>query len=406
MVFPAMSPRPLTVVWISFFPIEWLDGITEELRTLPKLHPASWQRVLLGELEHREDLRLHIFVLRKQFARSEIFERNGVVFHLIKTLGGLRAPSFYWLDTFLIRRELARVEPDVVHAWGTEGGAALVAGRLGYPYLVTCQGLLNWIGENIPLNGYDRFHAYLEDIALRGASTVTAESSFAVRYLKQRHPHLDIHQVEHSPLAIFFELVRKPQMQPKRFLFVGTFSFLKGGDVLMKALDALVPEMDFELVCIGSTDKVFVDSLRASTSDSLWRRVRFTGSKTAPEIVEELSRATLVIYPTRCDNSPNAVKEAVVAGVPVIASRIGGIVDYVWPSRNGLLFEAGDVEGCRQSIWDACVHPMFGCGTVDGDALREARHYLSVSTMAARFRALYASVANGGRAANATAVLR
>ncbi|MBK7998475.1 MAG: glycosyltransferase family 4 protein [Verrucomicrobia bacterium] len=337
--------RRLVIAWISFFPIEWLEDISPELRSLPKMHPASWQRVLLGELEKRADIQLHIVVLRKHFARSQTFERNGVVFHLIKTIGGLRAPSFYWLDTLLIRRELARIEPDVVHAWGTEGGAALVAGRLGYPYLVTSQGLLNWIGESVPLNRYDRFHAYLEDLAFRGARTVTAESSFAIRYLRRRYPDLDLHQVEHAPLEVFSQVERRPRRSPFQFLFVGGFNFLKGSDVLVRSLDSLATEVDFELVCVGGVDESFRESLKTEVSSSVWRRIRFLGSKTASEIAGLLAEATLMIYPTRCDNSPNAVKEAAVAGVPVLASKVGGIVDYIWPDENGLLFEPEISEG-------------------------------------------------------------
>lgn len=392
-----MSNRPLVLAWISFFPIEWLDDISPELRSLPKMHPASWQRVLLGELEMRTDVRLHIIVLRKHFTHSRTFERNGVVFHLIKTIGGLRAPSFYWLDTILIRRELARIDPDVVHAWGTEGGAALVAGRLGYPYLVTCQGLLNWIGESVPLNRYDRFHACLEDLAFRKAQTVTAESSFAIQYLGQRYPNLNLHQIEHAPLGIFSQIVRCPSFLPFRFLFVGGFNFLKGSDVLIRSLSSLVSEVDFELVCVGGVDESFRKSLKAEVLSSVWSRVRFVGSKSAPEIASFLAGATLMIYPTRCDNSPNAVKEAAVAGVPVLASRVGGIVDYIWPEENGLLFDAGDFGQCTESIRAACRHPLFSRGMVSENSLNRVRSYLSKETMAGRFLQLYREVGSRAR---------
>ena len=45
-----MPERPLKVAWISYFPIEWLPDLPEPLRGLPRMHPASWQRVLLQEL--------------------------------------------------------------------------------------------------------------------------------------------------------------------------------------------------------------------------------------------------------------------------------------------------------------------------------------------------------------------
>ena len=43
------------------------------------------------------------------------------------------------------------------------------------------------------------------------------------------------------------------------------------------------------------------------------------------------------------ENSPLVIREAFLAGVPVVASRIGGIPEIVTDGRNGLLFRAGDV---------------------------------------------------------------
>lgn len=393
-----MGLRPLTVAWISFFPIEWLEDVREDLHQLPKIHPATWQRVLLGELENRPDLDLHIIVLRKHFRRSETFRRNGVTFHLIKTIGGLRAPSFYWMDTFLIRRELRSIDPDLVHAWGTEGGAALVAGRLGCPSFITAQGLLNWIGESVPLNRYDRFHAMLEDVSFRAARVVTAESSFAVDYLKRRYPHLELHQIEHAPLGIFGAVQRAPKLSPRRFVYVGGFNRLKGSDVMIQALDRLMPEMDFELVCAGSVDEAFRNHIASQVSPQLWDRVRFVGSKSSSEVASLLAEAALMIYPTRVDNSPNAVKEAVVAGVPVVASRVGGIVDYVWQGENGFLFEAGNLVECADAIRSACSHSTVSQGIVGPPGLARVRRYLSKELMADRFLELYGKVARGGSA--------
>ncbi len=356
------------------------------------MHPASWQRVLVGEFERRSDVRLHVIVLRKHFARNQTFERNGVVFHLIKTWGGLRAPSFYWLDTYLIRRELELIQPDLVHAWGTEGGAALVAGRLDVPCLITMQGLINWIGEMVPMSRFDHFHGFLEDVALKGAVTVTAESSFAIRYLRGRHPHLDLLQLEHAPLPLFHEVVRTPQLQPMRLIFVGTFSYLKGGDMLLRALAELQPELDFELICAGVADEAFINGLKAEIPERVWKRVTFAGSLQAHQIAAELSKAALMVYPTRCDNSPNAVKEAVVAGVPVVASAIGGIVDYVVPGENGHLFESGNTDALVEALRKAARHESFSKGVVNDACLRRMREYLSSTRMAEKFLGAYRRV--------------
>ncbi len=394
-----MKSPPLTVAWFSFFPIEWLRDIPPRLANLPRQHPASWQRVLLDQLEGNPNIRLHVIILRKHFERSESFERNGVIFHLVKTMGGTRAPSFFWLDTWLIRRVLKRIQPDVIHAWGTESGAALVASRLGYPSVVTMQGLLTWLAKVVPLNSYHRFSAFLEDFSLRRAKLVTAESSFALRYLKERHPGLNIHQVEHSPLPLFHKVQRSPLTQPFQFLFVGGFTFLKGVDVMLRALDQLKSTIAFELVVVGHAEPSDIAGVKAQVSEEVWNRVIFRGSLTAEGIAAELETASLFLYPTRCDNSPNAVKEAVVAGVPVVASAIGGVVDYVIPGKNGVLFRSDDVSDCKRAIKEALEHPLFSCGLVEPSVLNEMRSYLSAETMASRFMEMYRFAAASSTAA-------
>src|SRR6185503_7103047 len=168
-----MAAHPLTVAWFSYFPVEWLSDVPEPVTRLPRQHPASWQRVLLTEFEKNPALRLHVIVLRKQFERNLTFERNGVTFHLVKTPGGLRAPSLFWVDTILIRRVLRSVKPEVVHAWGTEQGAALVAERLGYPRVTTIQGLISWYSKVSPPSWHDRVAGLLENYALRRVPLVT-----------------------------------------------------------------------------------------------------------------------------------------------------------------------------------------------------------------------------------------
>jgi glycosyltransferase involved in cell wall biosynthesis len=384
-----MTERPLTVAWFSYFPVEWLSDVPESVQRLPRLHPATWQRVLLAELEKDPTLRLHIIVLRKSFERDLCFERNGVTFHLLKTIGGLRAPTLFLTDTWRLRKKLAEIKPDLVHAWGTENGAALVASRLPYPYLVTMQGIMTWIAEVTRMGLYQRLMVPLEKQALQRTQLITAESTFAMRYLKRKFPHLTIRQAEHAPAWTFHRVRRTLRQSPLRFIFVGAFTSSKGADMLLESLAALSREKDFELIVVGHANKQFLEPLRASLPSDFLSRIQFKPNLTSDQVAQELAAATIMIYPTRVDNSPNAVKEAVVAGVPVVASAVGGIVDYVFNGRNGILFEPKSAAECLAAIRTACEHPLFQRGEVDPATLAEVRNMLSPAEMGRRFREAY-----------------
>jgi glycosyltransferase involved in cell wall biosynthesis len=390
---PTATPaRPLKVAWFPYFPVEWVPDPPAELRGLPRQHPATWQRVLWEEFKSDPRLELEVLVPRSQFPRSFQFEKEGTRFHCIKTPPGLRAGSGYWLDTFLIRRELRRIRPDVVHGWGTEFGGAAIAGRVPYPALVTMQGILTWCAEHFPLNRQMRISSALEPRSLRKARVVTCESSFAMHYLAERYPHLKLLQVEHAPNPIFSTVRRDPQLSPMRILCVGSFIYGKGADLVLHALNRLLPARAFELLWIGGRDAALESKLRGETDPKLWERITFKDDLSPQEIATEMRTATLAVLATRADNSPNSVKEAVVAGVPVIATQVGGIPDYVFPDKNGFLFRNGDAADLAEKIEAAFSHPRFRVGQVDPATLTAVRQYLSAETMAAKFRAAYETV--------------
>ncbi len=387
--------RPLRVVWITFFPMEWLAEAPEEIRSLSKGHPASWQRVLLREFQKDPAIELHIFAIRRLFPRDVIFKSGNATFYCLKAPGSLRAPTLFWVDNWLLKRHIKNIQPDVVHAWGMEQAAGLVASRLGFPYVVSMQGILSWLKDRVHLNRYERFMAFLEGWVLPKAPKVTVEAGFAVDFLCGKWPSLQVQQIEHAPDPLFALKPRQNDPEKLRFLSIGGVNKLKGADLLFRSLAQLAPEISFELTAIGDTDTPLHESLRRELPPSLFARVTFRQGLSPSEMAEEMSRATMMIYPTRGDTSPNAVKEAVVHGLPVVSSRVGGIPEYLFPDENGVLVNAGDVDSLTAGIRHALQHENFSKGRVDSSRLESVRDYLSAETMARKFRALYETACGG-----------
>jgi len=382
--------EPLRVAWISDYPVEWMQHVPEPLRHLRQQHPATWAMVLLQELQQHTEVSLDVIVLRGRIRESVTFEQNGVTYHILKASPAGRVLSLYWLDTLLIWNRLKRVKPDLVHAWGTERAAALVASRLGQPYLVTLQGLLSWIVSAVPSSHpFLKFMAKLEPMAMRRARVTTCESRFSAAYLEERYPDLRVLQMEHAPSRAFRDVMRVNEHESLRLLAVGTIGTGKGSDLLLKALDKLRSEFRFMLILVGDCLPGFIATMRSQTSSNLWERVEIKPRLTQVEVADELSRATLLAHPTRVDNSPNSVKEAAVAGVPVVASNVGGIPDYITHGKNGLLFPPGNQSALTRSLREALTHPQFGKGQVDQQTLNNVRGYLSPERMAQNFLLAY-----------------
>lgn len=79
-------------------------------------------------------------------------------------------------------------------------------------------------------------------------------------------------------------------------------------------------------------------------------RTRWTGSLTPLSVASEMRHSDILCLPSFTEGSPNVIKEALASGLPVVASRVGGIPDLVRHGETGFLFEAGNVEELRECI--------------------------------------------------------
>jgi len=78
--------------------------------------------------------------------------------------------------------------------------------------------------------------------------------------------------------------------------------------------------------------------------------VRFRGALAAEEVPTLLADARALLMPSRSEGLPRVVAEAFAAGVPVIASRVGGLPELVRDGLNGLLVDPDDDDGWRAAV--------------------------------------------------------
>jgi glycosyltransferase involved in cell wall biosynthesis len=132
-----------------------------------------------------------------------------------------------------------------------------------------------------------------------------------------------------------------------RFGYMGSIVKHKGIHVLAEAFDR-VPEATLSVW--GDHD--FNDEVREyHKSMHVPDNVRFMGGYTPVEIGRVLSGIDVLILPPLWEEAYGiTIDEAKLAGIPVIASRTGGISEHLAESRDGLLFEPGDVEGLIEII--------------------------------------------------------
>ena len=115
--------------------------------------------------------------------------------------------------------------------------------------------------------------------------------------------------------------------------------------------------------------------------------VTFHGSTPHDRIGEALGAIDVLVVPSIWpENSPFVVQEALRAGVPVVASRIGGLPEVVADGRNGLLFCPGDVEDLARTLSRFIDEPSLLRTLRDG-----IRPVPTIEDDVARVRKLHAS---------------
>jgi glycosyltransferase involved in cell wall biosynthesis len=124
-------------------------------------------------------------------------------------------------------------------------------------------------------------------------------------------------------------------------LLVGAPWYLKGVDLLIEAFKKIAPEFpDVTLKIQGH----FEDKQRLEELIEGSPRIELVKAVLNPETVQRISRATVVVLPSRCEGMGRVLLEAMGAGVPVIGSTAGGIPHYVQHEKNGLVFESGNAQ--------------------------------------------------------------
>ncbi len=137
-----------------------------------------------------------------------------------------------------------------------------------------------------------------------------------------------------------------------RFAFIGTVIPAKGLHVLIEAFNGL--KFDNAVLKIYGKLKGysgFEGYLHSLKNISKNINIEFLGEFSHEEISGVLNSVDVLVVPSIWqENSPLIIREAFAAGVPVVASRIGGIPENVIDGENGLLFQPGNAHELQDKL--------------------------------------------------------
>jgi GT2 family glycosyltransferase len=154
--------------------------------------------------------------------------------------------------------------------------------------------------------------------------------------------------IDHRPFA---GLSREPARH-LRLGFFGSLMVSKAPHLLLEAFAGLPPG--------SATLRLYGEHAAYHSDDSYRRRlepllategVRHEGAIPHADVPRALAEIDVVVMPSIwLENSPLVIREAFLAGAPVVAAGHGGMAEMVEHERNGLLFAPGDAGDLRRSL--------------------------------------------------------
>ena len=172
---------------------------------------------------------------------------------------------------------------------------------------------------------------------------------------------------------------------------VGRLSREKGVDVFMRCAARVAEECaDAVFVVVGDgPERGALERMAGSPA-----RVVMTGWR--DDVGETLSALDVLALTSRSESAPNAALEAMAAGLPVVATRVGGTPEIVEDEVTGLLAPSEDVAGLSERLTRLCrsaaLRRMMG-----RRGRRRIEERFSMRRMVERYEALYEELVGRGR---------
>jgi glycosyltransferase involved in cell wall biosynthesis len=286
-------------------------------------------------------------VLSGMGAVTRQLEAAGIPFIPLRHLRRQVSPVHDLLAAREMRSALRSIGPDVVSAHTAKAGciARLACAGTGIPVLYTPHG---WaIGSRI-----SRAQGFVYRQIERRTAPLSAAIINVCEYERQLATRHRVgkdrqHRVIHNGMPDVSPLLRaKPILEPCRIVMVARFEQPKDHGTLLHAMAGLRHlAWDLELVGDGPEEPA---ARTLAESLGLAERVRFRGALASA--AASLAEAQIFVLSSRSEGFPRSILEAMRAGLPVVATEVGGVAEAVEHGRTGLLVPPQSVNAMRSAM--------------------------------------------------------
>lgn len=351
-------------------------------------HYATWLEPLIPAFERfSSEIDLHWITMCKETSHAIEHKAFGQTFHIMpRGRLSVSMATGYIGEILRIRQILTRLQPNLVHAWGSEDVCGLAGAFSGIPNRIfTLQGCFTEYVRLLGGSALFRLQACYERPSVRRYGIGTAESPTAAELLLEMNPGMRVDLVDYGVSRDFFDSRWVPAEDPE-LVFVGGICERKGIlDLIQVAKHQHLSHIKFSILGEGP--------LRSALEALSTPNVEWLGKCSRQEVIQHLSKAWALVIPTYADTGPTVIKEARVVGLPVITTTSAGASSYVTESGCGVVITSGDQDALAEGILKVCA-TRDECMRIGQAGWADHRIVLQPNTTAEKFVSLYRELSN------------
>lgn len=272
---------------------------------------------------------------------------------------------------------LSQSKSDIVHLFGTEYPHSLAMANIcgEEKIVVSIQGLVSicqrhyalglplyvqnimtlsnvLLHDNIQLNHFKR-HVNCEVQTLQKVQHIIGRTTWDKACTSQINPNAEYYHCNECLRDEFYNNTWDIDRCEKHSIFVSQGSYpIKGLHSMLEAMGLIIKEFPAAKLYISGLDptKLYLDRLRRpyygkyirDLIDRLQLRenVIFTGLLNSKEMCDRYLRSNVFVSASSIENSPNSLGEAMLLGLPCVASDVGGVADMLTHREEGFVYQA------------------------------------------------------------------
>ena len=317
---------------------------------------------------------------------------NGVPCHSLEHLTREVRPLQDARAVSELRETLRHIEPDIISTHSTKAGfLGRIAGRiLGIPTLFTAHGW-GFTEGRPPLQALG-FWAVERATANWAEQIITVCKSDRRAAVRARvAPGNRLTTIYNAMPDIDGDLQAEPAGSAPKLLMVARLSHWKDQPTVLRALSGLT-DLEWQLEFVG--DGPLRDELEELTEElGLTSRVRFLGYRS--DVPQLMADAQLFLLISKWEGFPRSILEAMRAGLPVVASDVGGVQESVVDGTTGFVIPPGDVAELRQCLRQLITNPELRVRMGEASRARYEEKF-TFDRLVERTTGVYESILNGG----------